>query len=46
MSKTNLILAGSGYLGDTIIEMMNSEKHNYSIIEIARTLKNSACLSL
>ena len=33
MSKTNLILAGSGYLGDTIIDMMNSGKHNYSIIE-------------
>tara|TARA_B100001778_G_scaffold163900_1_gene134637 strand:+ start:5001 stop:5864 length:864 start_codon:yes stop_codon:yes gene_type:complete len=39
MSKTNLILAGSGYLGDTIIDMMNSGKHNYSIIEIARTRK-------
>ena len=39
MSKTNLILAGSGYLGNAIIDNMKQSNHDYSITEIARSRK-------
>jgi len=39
MNKVNLVLVGSGYLGNAILINMNKIKHNYSIIEIARSKK-------
>ena len=39
MKKVNLVLVGSGYLGNAILINMNKIRHNYSIIEIARSKK-------
>ena len=39
MKKTNLVLAGSGYLGNEIIKQLNEIKHSFSIIELSRTKK-------
>ena len=36
MKKVNLVLVGSGYLGNAILINMNKIRHNYSIIEIAK----------
>ena len=39
MKKTNLILAGSGYMGDEIIKQFNEHEHCFSITELSRSKK-------
>ena len=39
MKKTNLILAGSGYMGNEIIKQFSEYKHSYSITELSRSRK-------
>lgn len=40
MNKSNLILAGSGYLGESIIAEYNIIKNTFNIIELCRSIKN------
>ena len=40
MNKCNLILAGSGYLGESIIAEYNIIKNTFNIIELCRSIKN------
>lgn len=40
MIKNNLILAGSGYLGESIIAKYNIIKNTFNIIELCRSLKD------
>ena len=40
MNKSNLILAGSGYLGESIIAKYNIIKNSFNIIELCRSIKN------
>jgi nucleoside-diphosphate-sugar epimerase len=42
MNKSNLILAGSGYLGESIIAEYNIIKNTFNIIELCRSIKNRA----
>ena len=37
----NLILAGSGYLGESIIAEYSNIKHTFNIIELCRSIKNN-----
>ena len=39
MKKINLILAGSGYMGNEIIEQLSEDKHSVSITELSRSKK-------
>ena len=41
MKKSNLILAGSGYLGESIIAECNAIKNIFNIIELCRSIKNN-----
>ena len=41
MNKGNLILAGSGYLGESIIAEYNIIKNTFNIIELCRSIKNN-----
>ena len=41
MNKSNLILAGSGYLGESIIAEYNIIKNTFNIIELCRSIKNN-----
>ena len=41
MNKSNLILAGSGYLGESIIAEYNIIKNTFDIIELCRSIKNN-----
>jgi len=41
MNKSNLILAGSGYLGESIIAECNAIKNIFNIIELCRSIKNN-----
>ena len=41
MNKSNLILAGSGYLGESIISEYNIIKNTFDIIELCRSIKNN-----
>ena len=40
MKKNKIILAGSGYLGDNIIDLLDEMNHSYLITEISRSKKN------
>ena len=40
MNKSNLILAGSGYLGESIIAKYYIVKDTFNIIELCRSLKD------
>jgi nucleoside-diphosphate-sugar epimerase len=40
MKKNNIILAGSGYLGDTIIRLLSGINHCYLVTEISRSKKS------
>ena len=40
MKKNKIILAGSGYLGDNIIDLLDEMNHGYLITEISRSKKN------
>ena len=40
MKKNKIILAGSGYLGDNIIDLLDEMDHSYLITEISRSKKN------
>ena len=39
MNKSNLILAGSGYLGESIIAEYNIINNTFNIIELCRSIK-------
>ena len=41
MNKSNLILAGSGYLGESIIAEYNIIKNTFNIIELCRSIKKN-----
>ena len=41
MNKNNLILAGSGYLGESIIAEYSNIKDAFNIIELCRSIKNN-----
>ena len=41
MNKNNLILAGSGYLGESIITEYSNIKDTFNIIELCRSIKNN-----
>ena len=40
MKKNKIILTGSGYLGDNIIDLLDEMNHSYLITEISRSKKN------
>ncbi len=40
MKKNNIILAGSGYLGDNVIRLLSKINHGYLVTEISRSKKN------
>ena len=40
MKKNNIILAGSGYLGDNVIRLLSETNHDYFVTEISRSKKN------